>query len=90
MKTLSYWSSEADEMMGKLHSSSNGLSQIAAQEALEQVGLNHIRPKEQVTALGLFLNQFKSPIVLILIFATFLSAFLKDGRCHHHSPDCVG
>jgi Mg2+-importing ATPase len=28
--------------------------------------------------LGLFLNQFKSPIVLILIFATILSAFLKD------------
>lgn len=78
MKTLSYWSSGADEMMGKLHSSSNGLSQIAAQEALEQVGLNRIRPKEQVTALGLLLNQFKSPIVLILIFATILSAFLKD------------
>ena len=31
-----------------------------------------------MTPLGLFLNQFKSPIVLILIFATLISAFLKD------------
>ena len=28
--------------------------------------------------MGLFLNQFKSPIVLILVFATLISAFLKD------------
>ncbi len=31
-----------------------------------------------MTPLGLFLNQFKSPIVIILIFATVFSAFLKD------------
>jgi len=68
----------ADEVEGKLNSSPNGLSQIAAQETLERVGPNRIQSKERVTSLGLFLNQFKSPIVLILIFATVISAFLKD------------
>jgi Mg2+-importing ATPase len=34
--------------------------------------------RREVTPLGLFLNQFKSPIVLILIFATIMSALLGD------------
>lgn len=78
MKTLPYWSMQADEVAGKLMSSSNGLSQSDAQLFLERVGPNRIQSKERITPLGLFLNQFKSPIVLILIFATFVSAFLQD------------
>ena len=34
--------------------------------------------RAQVTPLRLFLNQFKSPIVLILVFATIISAFVQD------------
>ena len=78
MAPISFWVMPADEVEGKLNSSPNGLSQIAAQETLERVGPNRIQSKERVTPLGLFLNQFKSPIVLILIFATVISAFLKD------------
>src|SRR5215211_936931 len=78
MNTLPYWSIPAEEMMGKLHSTPNGLSQTNAQEILQREGLNRIQSKEQITPLRLFLNQFKSPIVLILIFATLVSAFLRD------------
>lgn len=78
MKSLAYWSMQEDELIGELHSSSSGLSQIAAQKVLEEVGSNRIRPKEQITPLRFFLKQFQSPIVLILIFATLISAFLKD------------
>jgi Mg2+-importing ATPase len=78
MQGISYWSKEAREIESGLNSSTNGLSQSAAQETLEHVGHNTIQSKERVTPLGLFLNQFKSPIVLILIFATVISAFLKD------------
>jgi magnesium-transporting ATPase (P-type) len=89
--TFSFWSIPPDEVSGKLNSSTNGLSQTAAQEILESVGPNCIRSKEQVTPIGLFLNQFKSPIVLILIFATVISAFSQGlGRCHHHPADCAG
>ena len=49
-----------------------------ARVVLLRVGPNRIQSKERVTALGLFLNQFKSPIVVILIFATVISAFLQD------------
>jgi Mg2+-importing ATPase len=78
MATFSYWSKTVDEVITSLHSSGNGLSEKDAQEILRGVGPNSIKSKERVTPLGLFLNQFKSPIVLILIFATIVSAFLGD------------
>jgi P-type Mg2+ transporter len=78
MENLPYWSMQADQLFGGLHSSANGLSQSDAQAFLRQTGPNLIRSREQITPLGLFLNQFKSPIVLILIFATIISAFLQD------------
>ncbi len=78
MEKLPYWSLQADQLFGGLHSSANGLSQSDAQEILRRNGPNQIRSRERVTPLGLFLNQFKSPIVIILIFATIVSAFLQD------------
>jgi len=45
---------------------------------LAQAGRNVLQTKKQATALGLFLNQFKSPIILILIFAALVSLALKD------------
>ena len=78
MASFSFWNLPADEVAGRLNSSKNGLNQSAAQEILGGIGPNSIQSKERVTPLGLFLNQFKSPIVLILIFATIVSAFLKD------------
>lgn len=73
-----FWSKDVSQVAGSLNSSTDGLSQEVAQEVLQRVGPNRIQSKEQATPLGLFLNQFKSPIVLILIFATLISAFLKD------------
>ena len=91
MKSFPFWSTDIVVIMGKLRSSENGLSKDGAGEIFERVGLNRIQSRERVTPLGLFLNQFKSPIVLILIFATVISAFSQGlGRCHHHPADCAG
>jgi Mg2+-importing ATPase len=78
MTTFPYWSKDLNEVVQILHSSSDGLSEKQAKEILNQVGPNSIQAKERITPLGLFINQFKSPIVLILIFATVVSAFLQD------------
>ena len=86
MEKLPYWSLQADQLFGGLHSSANGLSQSDAQEILRRNGPNQIRSRERVTPLGLFLNQFKSPIVIILIFATIVSAFLQDWADASHHP----
>jgi P-type Mg2+ transporter len=74
MEKLPYWSLQADRLFGGFHSSAKGLSQSDTQEILRRTGPNQIRSRERVISLGLFLNQFKSPIVLILIFATIVSA----------------
>jgi len=78
MATDPFWSKPVDEIAQSLSSSVNGLSDRDAQAILQRVGPNRIRSKERVTPLGLFLNQFKSPIILILIFATVVSAVLQD------------
>jgi len=78
MATFPFWSRPVNEIAQSVNSSVTGLSEKDASEALRRVGPNRIRSREKVTPLGLFLNQFKSPIVLILIFATLISAFLKD------------
>ncbi len=64
--------------MQQLQSSPQGLTETEAQLRLEKYGPNILKARQELTPLKLFLNQFKSPIVLILIFATLLSAFLKD------------
>jgi Mg2+-importing ATPase len=78
MPTFPFWSKEVNAVTQSLNSSLNGLSANDAQEILQRIGPNSTQTKKRVTPLGLILNQFKSPIVLILIFATLISAFLKD------------
>jgi Mg2+-importing ATPase len=67
-----------DQLLKELQASSQGLSEADAGQRLEKYGPNVLSSKRELTPLGLFLNQFKSPIVLILIFATLMSAFLQD------------
>jgi Mg2+-importing ATPase len=73
-----YWSQPLDSLLTALHSTPDGLSTAEARQRLEQFGPNLLEAREKATALGLFLNQFGSPIILILLFATGVSAVLKD------------
>jgi len=73
-----YWSRPSEDLLRALGSTSDGLSSAEASLRLTQIGANLLGAKEKATALRLFLNQFKSPIVLILIFATVVSAVTQD------------
>lgn len=76
--SVPYWSRPLESLLEALRSTADGLSAAHARQRLEQFGPNVLEAKEKATALGLFLNQFKSPIVLILLFATGVSAVLQD------------
>jgi magnesium-transporting ATPase (P-type) len=54
----SYWSQTPDTLMSRLGGAQQGLSSQTARQRLADVGLNTLETKAQVTALGLFLNQF--------------------------------
>ncbi len=78
-KTLpAYWSYSAKQLLADLQSSPDGLGTDEARRRLKQFGLNALQIRQRLTAWRLFLNQFKSPLVLILIFAAALSAFVKE------------
>jgi P-type Mg2+ transporter len=73
-----YWSIEPDTLMSALQTSTAGLSQAEAARHLEQYGPNTLKAKQRSSALLMFISQFKSPIMLILLFATLISGIVKD------------
>jgi Mg2+-importing ATPase len=73
-----YWSHRTGSLLEQLKSSADGLTAEEAKRRLETHGPNLLEAREQVTALGLFLNQFKSPIMLILLCATGVSAVTRE------------
>src|ERR1700690_346332 len=73
-----YWSLVTDQLLSTLKTSNKGLSQTEAEGRLKQYGLNALEEQHKVNAVGLFLNQFKSPLVLILIAATIISVFVGE------------
>lgn len=73
-----YWNIESGNLLQKLQTTPDGLTSDAAQDRLKRLGKNTLEEHAQVTPIGLFFNQFKSPIVLILLAATLISAFVQD------------
>ena len=77
-KDVSYWSRDIAELSAALGSGPGGLSSENAAERLRQVGPNSVENESRLSALRIFLRQFESPLVLILIFAAVVSLALKD------------
>jgi len=73
-----FWSLSTEKVLQQIDSTSAGLSHQDAQQRLSKYGANSLKKTHKSSALMLLLNQFKSPIILILIFAAVLSIFLKD------------
>ncbi len=74
----SYWTLTAEQLLAALHTTNNGLQQTDAESRIKQYGPNALKAQRQTTAIGLLLSQFKSPLVLILIFAAIVSAFVGE------------
>ena len=77
-RLASFWSFSAEALLEELHASTAGLTSEDAQRRLAQYGLNRIKAKSRTDSLALFLAQFKSPIILILLFAAGLSLLLRN------------
>ncbi|HEY9751725.1 MAG TPA: magnesium-translocating P-type ATPase [Coleofasciculaceae cyanobacterium] len=74
----SFWNLPAAQVLLQLKSTPQGLSRQEAQQRLIQYGANSLKQKRRSHTLSLLLNQFKSPIILILMAAAILSSFLGD------------
>ncbi len=78
MKDGTYWSVPAEQLLTSLRTTQDGLATTEAEKRLKEVGLNSLKATRRSTPLILFLNQFKSPLVLILLFAVVVSAFAQE------------
>ena len=73
-----FWTLSTDVALNQLGTSRNGLAQEEVQRRLLRFGANLLKPKGKTDTLTLLINQFRSPLVLILIIAAILAFFLGD------------
>ena len=73
-----FWSVPSLELLQQLQTTPQGLMSDEVQQRLLRYGSNLLKPKKKSDALTLLFAQFKSPIILILIFAAGLSFFLRN------------
>jgi Mg2+-importing ATPase len=74
----SFWSIPSSELLQQLQTTPKGLTDDEAAKRLTKYGLNLLKQKKKSDTLTLLITQFKSPLILILIFASGLSFFLGD------------
>jgi Mg2+-importing ATPase len=71
-----FWSLPISDLQKQLDAKPDGLTRAEAEARLKQYGSNLLGQKKEATAVFLFLAQFKSPIILLLVFAASLSIYL--------------
>ncbi|MFT3747229.1 MAG: magnesium-translocating P-type ATPase [Agriterribacter sp.] len=76
--SLNFWEYDATFWFQQLQSSDKGLSETDAYNKYKTLNQHISNPGSLTKDLHLFLNQFKSPLMLLLIGAVILSAFLGE------------
>ncbi len=72
------WALPPEQLVAALCADANGLSPAEAALRLKRYGPNALAAMKKQGALGLFANQFKSPLILILIGASIVSLVANE------------
>ena len=67
-----------EKVLEILGTSEQGLSEEEVRKRLDEVGPNVLEEKGRVTKFQIFVDQFKSPLILILLVAGLITLFLRD------------
>jgi Mg2+-importing ATPase len=73
-----FWSITGKELLSNFRTNETGLTSEDAKKRLTDYGANRLKPQKRSDVFTLLIGQFKSPIILILLFATILSLFLHN------------
>ncbi|GIW25706.1 magnesium-translocating P-type ATPase [Meiothermus sp.] len=76
--SVPYWAEEIRTLWIRLDSQPAGLDPTEARRRLQQGGPNTLQTRRRTTALAVLLAQFKSPLVLMLVFAASVSALVQE------------
>ena len=90
-KDKAWHSQSAQEVLAQLGSSEAGLSSSEATQRLAADGPNELKEGKRITALQIFLDQFKSLIIWILIAAGVISGMLGEVglKRHYKEPETI-
>ena len=73
-----FWSIPAEALLDRLQTSVQGLRAEEARERNAFYASARLKPRQDIRPLYVLLAQFRSPIILILLFAATMSLFLAD------------
>ena len=73
-----FWTLSSEEALNQIGTNPNGLTPDEAQQRLSRFGPNLLKPKRKTDTVTLLINQFRSPLVLILIIAAIVAFFLGE------------
>ena len=76
MENKDWHAKNIETVLESLSSNRSGISGEEAKERLERYGPNELREEKKVTPLEIFLSQFKSILVIILIVSAVFSAYI--------------
>ncbi len=78
MEKTIWHSLTAEQALKKLNSSKHGLDDIEVKTKRKQFGYNKLPEEKRLSGLVILLNQFKSPLVYVLIGAAVITFILQD------------
>jgi Mg2+-importing ATPase len=73
-----YWSRAGNQLLAELGSTRDGLTSAEAQARLQRYGRNVLRDEGEAAWWRTLFGQFRSPLVLILVFAAAISLVVRD------------
>ena len=71
---MKFYNMNSDEVIKKLNSNENGLSETAAKELLENNGLNKLKEPEKDSIIKRFIKSLMDPMIIMLLAAALISA----------------
>src|SRR3990170_3264612 len=76
--TTEWHSMKLEEILSELQVDQKGLNHEEADHRLKELGYNELKEKKRVTALQIFLHQFKDIFVIMLLVATTISFLIGE------------
>ncbi len=75
---MNWYQREIDQVFEELNISEHGLTDAEVRERLAKFGPNKLAEEERVGVLKILLDQFKSPLIYILLVACVVTFFLEE------------
>ncbi len=75
---MNWYQLDLKHLFDELNSSEHGLTESEARERLRLYGPNRLAAQDKISWLRLVVNQFKSPLIYILMIAALVTIFLQE------------